>query len=112
MTDEFEGWLFGEGLGLREQVAVEHKVDLLCLFGPNLGRPHADTLAGTQVPNLKELRAHTANAELRVLFAFDPYRRAVLLLGGSKTGKWDRWYRRAIPEAEALYEKHLKGSGN
>lgn len=110
MTDEFEGWLFND-LAPREQVAVEHKVDLLTLFGPNLGRPHADTLAGTRLSKLKELRAHTANAELRVLYAFDPHRRAVLLLGGNKAGKWSRWYGSAIPKAESLYEAHLREEG-
>lgn len=56
---------------------------------------------------MKELRASRGGA-LRVLFAFDPRRHAILLLGGDKSGQWNAWYRRAIPEADALYEIHLE----
>jgi hypothetical protein len=56
---------------------------------------------------MKELRVSTRGEALRVLFVFDPRRVAVLLLGGSKTGSWNRWYRTAIPAADALYEAHL-----
>jgi hypothetical protein len=65
-----------------------------------------DTLVGSAVPNLKELRTSSGGA-LRVLFVFDPLRTAILLLGGDKTGKWKQWYEEAIPQAERLYEEHL-----
>lgn len=106
-TDEFEQW-FSETLTPRERAAVGRVIELLTELGPQLGRPHVDTLKGTKIPNLKELRAHTREAELRVLFAFDPRRAAILLLGGNKAGKWARWYQQAIPQAEALYAEHLE----
>ena len=57
---------------------------------------------------MKELRPRgSVSRNIRVLFIFDPERQAVLLLGGGKTGKWPVWYRRAIPEAERLYEEYL-----
>ena len=74
--------------------------------GPNAGRPWVDTLSGKlRYHNLKELRLPGTN--LRVLFIFDPRRVAVLLLGGDKTGQWEKWYRKAIPQAETIYERHL-----
>lgn len=106
-TDEFEQW-FRDVLDARERAAVGRVIELLTELGPQLGRPHVDTLAGTRLANLKELRAHTRVAELRVLFAFDPRRTAILLLGGNKAGRWERWYRQAIPQAEALYAEHLQ----
>lgn len=82
--------------------------------GPSLGRPLVDTLAGSKVKNLKELRpAAPGESEIRVIFAFDQERRAIMLLGGDKSkgkngkAKWSGWYKKAIPEAEKLYEEHL-----
>jgi hypothetical protein len=60
-------------------------------------------LVGSNLANLKELRAGT----IRVLFAFDPRRTAILLLGGDKRGQWSRWYLDAIPAAERIYARHL-----
>lgn len=57
---------------------------------------------------MKELRPPSAGrSEIRILFAFDPYRSAVLLVAGDKSGQWNRWYRTAIPEAERHYEDYL-----
>lgn len=81
--------------------------DVLELEGPNLGRPLVDTLEGTSLPNLKELRVSKGGA-LRILFAFDPRRTAILLLGGDKSGRWSEWYRDTIPEAERLYAEYLR----
>ena len=82
--------------------------------GPSLGRPLVDSLRHTTIANLKELRpASPGNSEIRILFAFDPQRKAILLLGGDKSkgksgaSKWSGWYRKAIPKAEAIYSKHL-----
>ena len=72
--------------------------------GPALGRPVVDSIKGSRHSNMKELRAGT----LRVLFAFDPSRTAVLLLGGDKRDRWQQWYREAIPEADDLLEEHLQ----
>jgi hypothetical protein len=100
-TPEFERW-FAE-LEEEPRDDVRAAVELLAERGPSLGRPRVDTLTGTAVPNLKELRVRS----LRVLFAFDPRRTAVLLLGGDKRGNWTAWYRTAIPAAEQLWRRHI-----
>lgn len=77
--------------------------------GPALGRPLVDTVKGSKLPNLKELRPGSAGAsEVRLLSVFDPLRQAVVLVGGDKAGNWKGWYRTAIPEAEAAYADHLR----
>jgi hypothetical protein len=74
-----------------------------------LGRPLVSSIANSSVHNLKELRpGSTGRTEVRILFAFDPWRSAILLTGGDKSGDWQGWYRRAIPHAEQLYEEYLK----
>lgn len=76
--------------------------------GPAEGRPLVDTVTASRLPNMKELRPpSTGRTEIRILFVFDPYRSAVLLVAGDKSGQWSRWYRAAIPEAERLYEDYL-----
>jgi hypothetical protein len=72
--------------------------------GPTLGRPLVDRIQGSRIHHLKELRPGSGGrSEIRVLFAFDPARSALLLLGGDKAGNWQRWYRENIPIAERLY---------
>lgn len=76
--------------------------------GPSEGRPLVDTVTTSRLPNMKELRPpSTRRTEIRILFVFDPYRSAILLVAGDKSGQWNRWYRAAIPEAERLYEDYL-----
>ncbi|WP_219470810.1 type II toxin-antitoxin system RelE/ParE family toxin [Nonomuraea rhizosphaerae] len=83
-------------------------IDRLAEAGPNLGRPLVDKLEGSRVHNLKELRPGSAGrSEIRILFVFDPWRSAILLVGGDKSGDWSGWYRRVIPRAEELYEEYL-----
>ena len=78
------------------------------LLGPQLGRPHADTLNGSKHANLKELRADTSAHILRIAFAFDPKRAAILLVGGDKCDvNQKRFYRQLIAKADALYDAHL-----
>jgi hypothetical protein len=101
VTPEFEQWF--TKLEENDQSDVRAAVELLAERGPSLGRPKVDTLTGTAVPNLKELRVRT----IRVLFAFDPRRVGVLLLGGDKRNNWTAWYRDAIPEAERRWRRHL-----
>jgi hypothetical protein len=101
VTPEFEQWF--KELEDEEQCDVRAAVELLEERGPSLGRPKVDTLTGTSVPNLKELRVRS----LRVLFAFDPRRVGILLLGGDKRSNWTNWYRTAIPQAERLWRRHL-----
>lgn len=102
-TDEFELWW--DELDEEDQERVQVAAEILELTGPALGRPLVDTLNGSRLPNLKELRPR--GGHLRVLFAFDPRRVAVLLLGGDKSGRWSDWYVEAIPAAEARYDEHL-----
>jgi hypothetical protein len=80
-------------------------VDVLSEFGPTLGCPLVDTLAGSDLANLKELRPRQTT--IRVLFIFDPWRSAILLVAGDKAGQWKTWYERAIPRAEHLYSVYL-----
>nr|WP_321572634.1 type II toxin-antitoxin system RelE/ParE family toxin [Parafrankia colletiae] len=68
-----------------------------------------DRLAGSEIHNLKELRPGSAgSSEIRILFVFDPWRSAILLVGGDKSGNWSGWYRTAIPQAETLYVEYVK----
>ena len=81
---------------------------LLRDFGPDLGRPTVDTLKGSKHPNMKELRFGWAGEVWRVAFAFDPARRAILLVGGDKGGADQRrFYKRLIAVADVRFEGHL-----
>ena len=104
-TDEFGQWW--NGLNEDEQESVYASVELLRSLGPQLGRPHADTVSGSRHPNMKELRTQHQGRPIRTLFAFDPRRTAVLLIGGDKIGD-PRFYARMIPEADRLYDEHLE----
>ncbi len=104
-TDQFEEWW--SGLDSNEQDDVAIKVELLTRHGPALGRPHADTIKTSRHPNMKELIVQHAGRPYRILFAFDPRRHAILLIGGDKTGN-DRWYQEYVPIADRLYDDHLE----
>ncbi len=106
-TDEVAAWMNNLRRSDPEAAErVEAAVDVLAEYGPTLGRPLVDTLTGSQLANLKELRPR--QTMIRVLFAFDPWRSAILLTGGDKTGQWKSWYEQAIPRAEELYAVYLK----
>ena len=78
------------------------------MFGPACGRPHVDTLKGSDYNNMKELRFEASDGEWRVAFAFDPKRRAILLVAGDKTGGSEKkFYKRLIAIADGRYERHL-----
>ena len=85
---------------------VNAKVLLLQRFGPALRRPHSDAIACSKHSNMKELIIQRAGRPYRVLYAFDPRRCAILLVGGDKTGD-DRWYEKFVPIADRLYDQHL-----
>ena len=104
-TDHFEEWW--NGLDSAEQEDVAAKVGLLEECGPALGRPHVDTIRSSRHPNMKELIVQHAGRPYRILFAFDPRRSAILLIGGDKTGR-DRWYEEYVPRADRLYDQHLE----
>jgi hypothetical protein len=81
---------------------------LLAQFGPQLGRPRVDTLNGSRHANMKELRFDAAGGVWRVAFAFDPRRRAILLVAGDKSGVSERrFYKQLVAKADARYEVHL-----
>jgi hypothetical protein len=82
---------------------------LLADYGPQLGRPHADTLKGSKHANMKELRFAGADGEWRAAFAFDPERRAILLVAGDKSGgSQKRFYRQLIAKADSRFSAHVE----
>ena len=106
MADEFEA----EFDALDEDVQIEILAlsRLLQQFGPQLGRPRVDTLNGSRHANMKELRFSVADGEWRLAFAFDPARRAVLLVAGDKSGgSARRFYRALIHRADERFDRHL-----
>ena len=102
-TDEFEEWWVT--LSADTRAAIHAAVEVLQERGPGCGRPLVDTITASRHANMKELRPPVAN--VRVLFAFDPRRAAILLIGGDKTNRWQEWYRTMIPVADHLYDQHL-----
>jgi len=103
-TDEFEAWW--DSLSEKEQTDIRATVGLLEQLGPNLRFPHSSGIQNTKYTHMRELRIQHAGRPYRILYAFDPRRTALLLIGGDKTGK-DRWYEEFIPKAEELYDEHL-----
>jgi hypothetical protein len=105
VTEEYAEWftaLIKEDLASATLVA--QAVAALREEGPALGRPLVDRLKGSRIHHLKELRPGSrGRSEIRIIFAFDPTRSALLLLGGDKAGNWQRWYRDNIQIAERLY---------
>ena len=104
-TDEFYHWW--RKLTEEQQEALDDRVMLLAEHGPAIKRPVVGEITSSRHRNMKELRVSKGGA-LRVLFAFDPRRHAILLLGGDKTGHWEDWYRWAVPAADDLYDIHLQ----
>ncbi|MFX0540039.1 type II toxin-antitoxin system RelE/ParE family toxin [Ornithinimicrobium sp. Y1847] len=101
------GWLASLDQGSREQVVAA--IELLEDRGPQLGRPVVDTVSRSHHRNMKELRpGSSGRSELRILFAFDPERQAILLIAGDKAGNWQRWYKKNIPLADSLFDEHLR----
>lgn len=96
------------GLDEKSYELVIAALELLEERGPALGRPLVDSVKGSRHKNIKELRPGSqGRSELRVLFAFDPSRQAILLVAGDKAGVWERWYRVNIPLADDLFDRHL-----
>lgn len=83
--------------------SIMARIELLEAHGPGLGRPVVDSIRGSRHANLKELRA----GSMRALFAFDPLRQAIVLVGGDKRDDWTGWYERNIPLADDLLGAHL-----
>jgi hypothetical protein len=105
-TTEFVQW--SRTLDSERRSAVEGAITRIAEDGPTLGRPHVDGIKGSRLHKLKEARIDRGT---RVLFAFDSNRNAVMLLGGDKTGKWNRWYPSNVRQAERLYLDHERSIG-
>ena len=103
-TDQFEDWW--NSLSQDEQDSVDVVVRLLQERGPHLLFPYSSSVQGARHEHMRELRIQHAGRPYRVLYAFDPRRVALLLLGGDKTGA-DRWYEEAVPLADRIYDAHL-----
>lgn len=107
-TDDFEQWF--SALDDDETADVIAKVDLLVEYGPDLPFPHSSGINGSRHSHMRELRIQHRGRPYRVLYAFDPRRTAILLLGGDKTGD-DRWYETNIPVADRLYDTYIEEIG-
>ena len=104
-TDEFEEWWLA--LSEAEQEDIAAVVELLEQKGPQLPYPHSSGISNSKHSHMRELRVQHAGNPYRTLYAFDPRRTAILLIGGDKTGN-DRWYDENIPIADKLYDVHLE----
>jgi hypothetical protein len=107
-SESYDVWFQEQTEG--DKVVIRSKVYLLSEYGPNLKRPHADTLKGSkELANLKELRAKTDAHEFRIAYIFDPERKGLLLIGGDKKGKTQKkFYKDLISEAEQIYATYLE----
>jgi len=104
-TDEFGEWW--ASLDEAEQVSLTASVGLLEDRAPALGYPHSSGVNGSKHGHMRELRTQHNGLPLRTLYAFDPRRMAMLLIGGDKTGD-GRWYDVHVPIADRLYDEHLE----
>ena len=104
-SDEFGEWW--DRLSESERESLRASVTLLIQFGPQLRFPHSSGVQASKHGNMRELRTQHAGRPVRTLYAFDPRRMAILLIGGDKTGK-GRWYDENVPLADRLYDEHLE----
>ena len=103
-TDAFHRWWNSLSEGQQDDVALS--VRHLMEFGPALGFPHSSKVITSRYPQMRELRTQSGGRPLRTLYAFNPLRTAILLIGGDKTGN-DRWYETLVPIADKLFDDHL-----
>jgi hypothetical protein len=111
LTGEVESFL--DNLYETDQAShqlVNQAILVLERNGPAEGRPLVDSITASRIANMKELRPPSSGrTEIRILLVFDPWRAAILLVAGDKSGQWRKWYRTAIPRAEQLYDDYLAG---
>ncbi|WP_428117950.1 type II toxin-antitoxin system RelE/ParE family toxin [Candidatus Poriferisodalis sp.] len=101
-TPEYQQWR--DSLSDQDKARLLRLQQRLATDGPQLGRPHVDSVSGSKHSNMKELRP---SPTLRGFFAFDSERRAILLCGGDKAGAGNRsWYKKMIRRADALFDRH------
>jgi hypothetical protein len=105
VTGEFRRWW--DSLSVREQESVAHDVNILKEKGVDLRFPRCSGVAGSKHRHMRELRIQHEGRPYRVLYAFDPNRSAILLIGGDKTGE-PRWYQSWVPVADRLYDEYLR----
>lgn len=103
-TDSFGLWF--DQLTQKERKRVAASIGLLEQFGPALRHPHSSDIKGSKHGGMRELRIQVGGLPYRVLYAFDPNRDALLLLGGDKTGD-EAWYTKNVATADALFDEHL-----
>lgn len=107
IAPEFEPELLALPAEVRVELLAQARV--LEQFGPTAGRPRVDTLKGSEYQNMKELRFDAGGGVWRAAFAFDPQRKAILLVAGDKSGHGERiFYRRLIAKADTRFAAHLK----
>lgn len=104
-TNEFEEWWIE--LDAATQVSIDVVVRMLEDRGTELPYPYSSGINGSRHSHMRELRVQHKGDPYRILYAFDPRRVAILLLGGNKGGD-DRWYEEKIPKADKLYDEHLE----
>jgi hypothetical protein len=107
-TDEFEGWW--NSLDEDEQESIAVSIALLEEKGTSLRYPYCSGVKQSKHSHMRELRTQHRGDPYRTLYAFDPRRVAVLLIGGCKVGD-DNWYNTFVPKADAIYDQHLKELG-
>ena len=104
-TDEFETWW--NDLTAREQEDVRFVVRLLGDRGTQLGDPYSSKVKGSRHGRMRELRIQSSGRPIRIFYAFDPRRTAILLIGGRKTEQ-DRFYREYVRRADVIYDQYLR----
>lgn len=104
VTDEWLEWY--EGLSGAEQDEIAATIGMLEERGPHLPFPYSSSISSSRFSHMRELRTQVHGRPFRTLYAFDPRRMAILLIGGDKTGD-DRWYDVFVPKADHLYDEHL-----
>ena len=104
-TDEFETWW--NGLREIEEIKIDATVRLLEEYGPDLLFPMSSGVTGSRHSNMREPRIQIRGRPFRILYAFNPKRTAILLVGGDESGD-DRWYEGYVPKTDKLYDEHLK----
>jgi hypothetical protein len=104
MSEQVTNFLEAQPVEVQERIDMVLKV--LSAEGPSLGRPLADSIAGSRIKNLKELRISSSrDSAIRILYCFTESRVALLLVAGDKSGQWSTWYQEAINRAEETYER-------
>jgi hypothetical protein len=104
-TDEFEEWW--NGLKETEQIKIDAAIRMLEEYGPDLSYPASSGVSRSRHSHMRELRVQVRGKPFRVLYAFNPKRAAILLVGGDKTGD-DRWYEVNVPKADQVYDRHIE----